>query len=137
MNRRRLIAAGAVAAVIAVAGVVVLVDDVLYTGRTVRAAIDEIIDFGRPQAIRLAVLVDRGGRELPIHADYAGLNPHWMPLADRFVPLGWTVCGSSAKLSARATANTSPPPPRCCSPRAMLFVLRNSSRLRARRRPGP
>ena len=51
---------------------VVLVDDVLYTGRTVRAALDELIDFGRPARIELAVLVDRGHRELPIHADYAG-----------------------------------------------------------------
>ena len=53
---------------------VVLVDDVLYTGRTVRAALDEIIDFGRPKFIQLAVLVDRGHRELPIRADYVGKN---------------------------------------------------------------
>lgn len=52
--------------------VVVLVDDVLYTGRTVRAAMDALVDFGRPRAIRLAVLIDRGHRELPIHADVAG-----------------------------------------------------------------
>ena len=51
---------------------VVLVDDVLYTGRTVRAALDELVDFGRPARIELAVLVDRGHRELPIRADYAG-----------------------------------------------------------------
>jgi pyrimidine operon attenuation protein/uracil phosphoribosyltransferase len=51
---------------------VVLVDDVLYTGRTARAALDELIDFGRPARIELAVLVDRGHRELPIHADYVG-----------------------------------------------------------------
>lgn len=51
---------------------VVLVDDVLYTGRTVRAAIDALIDFGRPKRIQLAVLVDRGLRELPIHADFLG-----------------------------------------------------------------
>ena len=50
----------------------VLVDDVLYTGRTVRAALDEIVDFGRPRRVWLAVLVDRGGRELPIAADFAG-----------------------------------------------------------------
>ncbi len=50
----------------------VLVDDVLYTGRTVRAALDEIVDFGRPRRVWLAVLVDRGGRELPIVADFAG-----------------------------------------------------------------
>ena len=53
---------------------VVLVDDVLYTGRTVRAALDALIDFGRPQSIQLAVVVDRGHRELPIRADYAGKN---------------------------------------------------------------
>jgi pyrimidine operon attenuation protein/uracil phosphoribosyltransferase len=51
---------------------VVIVDDVLYTGRTVRAALDAVTDLGRPQAIRLAVLVDRGLRELPIQADYVG-----------------------------------------------------------------
>ena len=53
---------------------VILVDDVLYTGRTIRAAMDALIDFGRPQAIRLAVLVDRGHRELPIRADHVGKN---------------------------------------------------------------
>jgi pyrimidine operon attenuation protein/uracil phosphoribosyltransferase len=52
--------------------VVVLCDDVLYTGRTVRAALDELVDFGRPKAVQLAVLVDRGHRELPIHADFVG-----------------------------------------------------------------
>lgn len=51
---------------------VVLVDDVLFTGRTVRAAIDELMDFGRPRRVYLAVLVDRGGRELPISADFVG-----------------------------------------------------------------
>jgi pyrimidine operon attenuation protein/uracil phosphoribosyltransferase len=53
---------------------VVLIDDVLYTGRTVRAAMDALMDFGRPRAIRLAVLVDRGHRELPIRADHVGKN---------------------------------------------------------------
>lgn len=53
---------------------VVLVDDVLYTGRTVRAALDALIDLGRPEGIQLAVLVDRGHRELPIRADYVGKN---------------------------------------------------------------
>jgi pyrimidine operon attenuation protein / uracil phosphoribosyltransferase len=53
---------------------VILVDDVLYTGRTVRAALDAIIDIGRPSSIQLAVLVDRGHRELPIRADYVGKN---------------------------------------------------------------
>lgn len=54
--------------------VVILVDDVLYTGRTIRAALDAIIDMGRPRAIQMAVLIDRGHRELPIRADFAGKN---------------------------------------------------------------
>jgi|SRR5699024_5623418 len=69
--------------------VVVLVDDVLYSGRTVRAALDSLADLGRPRAVRLAVLVDRGHRELPIRADYVGKNlptAHaervWVRLAD-------------------------------------------------------
>ena len=53
---------------------ILLVDDVLYTGRTVRAALDALIDFGRPRSIQLIVLVDRGHRELPIKADYVGKN---------------------------------------------------------------
>ena len=53
---------------------VVLVDDVLYTGRTIRAALDALIDMGRPTAIQLAVLIDRGHRELPIRADFVGKN---------------------------------------------------------------
>jgi pyrimidine operon attenuation protein/uracil phosphoribosyltransferase len=52
----------------------VLVDDVLYTGRTVRAALDALVDFGRPKSIQLAVLIDRGHRELPVRADYVGKN---------------------------------------------------------------
>jgi len=54
--------------------ILVLVDDVLFTGRTIRAALDALIDFGRPKSIQLAVLVDRGHRELPIRADYSGKN---------------------------------------------------------------
>ncbi len=54
--------------------VVILVDDVLFTGRTVRAALDEIMDFGRPKRIELAVLVDRGHRELPVRPDFVGKN---------------------------------------------------------------
>jgi pyrimidine operon attenuation protein/uracil phosphoribosyltransferase len=54
--------------------IVILVDDVLFTGRTVRAAIDAVIDIGRPASVQLAVLVDRGHRELPIRADYVGKN---------------------------------------------------------------
>src|SRR3989337_3142390 len=54
--------------------IVVLIDDVLYTGRTIRAAMDELMDFGRPDIIKLAVLIDRGTREVPIKADYVGQN---------------------------------------------------------------
>lgn len=54
--------------------IIILVDDVLYTGRTIRCALDALIDFGRPGQIQLAVLVDRGHRELPIRADYVGKN---------------------------------------------------------------
>ena len=50
---------------------IVLLDDVLYTGRTIRAVLNELFDYGRPASVKLAVLVDRGGRELPVHADYA------------------------------------------------------------------
>jgi len=52
----------------------VLVDDVLFTGRTIRAAMDALVDYGRPRAIRLAVLIDRGHRELPVRADFVGKN---------------------------------------------------------------
>ena len=52
----------------------ILVDDVLYTGRTIRAAINELFDYGRPASVRLATLVDRGGRELPIVAQYIGIE---------------------------------------------------------------
>src|SRR5699024_7943772 len=54
--------------------IIVMVDDVLYTGRTARAAMDALIDLGRPKSIQLAILVDRGHRELPIRADYVGKN---------------------------------------------------------------
>ena len=54
--------------------IVVLVDDVLFTGRTIRAAMDAIVDFGRPAAVQLAVMIDRGHRELPIRPDYVGKN---------------------------------------------------------------
>ena len=56
-----------------------LVDDVLFTGRSIRAALDALSDFGRPSAIRLAVLIDRGGRELPIQADFVGLTLRDVP----------------------------------------------------------
>jgi pyrimidine operon attenuation protein/uracil phosphoribosyltransferase len=58
---------------------IVLVDDVLYTGRTVRAALDALMDYGRPRAVQLAVLVDRGQRELPIGADYVGMHAETRP----------------------------------------------------------
>ncbi len=61
---------------------IVLVDDVLFTGRTVRAALDALVDLGRPQAIQLAIMVDRGHRELPIRADFVGKN---MPTSKREV----------------------------------------------------
>ncbi|HVL99531.1 MAG TPA: bifunctional pyr operon transcriptional regulator/uracil phosphoribosyltransferase PyrR [Egibacteraceae bacterium] len=67
--------------------VVVLVDDVLYTGRTIRAAMDAVMDYGRPTAIQLAVLVDRGHRELPIRADYVGKNLPTSPVQDVRVSL--------------------------------------------------
>jgi len=54
--------------------IIVLVDDVLYTGRTIRSALDALVDFGRPKSIQLAVLIDRGHRELPIRADFVGKN---------------------------------------------------------------
>ena len=60
--------------------IIVLVDDVLFTGRTIRAALDALIDMGRPRVIQLAVLIDRGHRELPIRADYVGKN---VPTATR------------------------------------------------------
>lgn len=59
--------------------VIILVDDVLYTGRSARAAMDALIDFGRPRAIRLAVLIERQGRELPIQADYTGFKADVKP----------------------------------------------------------
>jgi pyrimidine operon attenuation protein/uracil phosphoribosyltransferase len=58
---------------------VIIVDDVLYTGRTIRAAINELFDYGRPARIRLATLVDRGGRELPISADFSGADVNVAP----------------------------------------------------------
>ena len=63
--------------------VVVLVDDVLFTGRTVRAALDALNDYGRPRAVQLAVMVDRGHRELPIRPDYVGQEPAHPPRRDR------------------------------------------------------
>lgn len=82
---------------------VVLVDDVLFTGRTVRAALDALMDFGRPEAIQLAVLIDRGHRELPIRPDYVGKN---LPTAqeDDVVVLLEELDGEDAVYRARPTA---------------------------------
>ena len=75
LSRRVKLPAGPTAMPVDLEGrTVVIVDDVLYTGRSVRAAMDALVDFGRPRAIQLAVLVDRGHRELPIRADYVGKN---------------------------------------------------------------
>ena len=73
--------------------VVVLVDDVLYTGRTIRAALDALTDLGRPSAVQLAVMVDRGHRQLPIRADYVGKNVPTAPddhVSVRFVEIDGT-----------------------------------------------
>ena len=64
---------------------VVLVDDVLFTGRTVRAALDELMDYGRPRFIQLAVLIDRGGRQLPIQPDYTGRVVNTLDVHDKVV----------------------------------------------------
>jgi pyrimidine operon attenuation protein/uracil phosphoribosyltransferase len=88
-----------------VAGVtVVLVDDVLYTGRTVRAALDALMDYGRPRAVQLAVLVDRGLRELPIRADYAGLTIETTPADSVKVSLSETGGPDRIALRARSGA---------------------------------
>ncbi len=79
---------------------VVIVDDVLFTGRTVRAALDEIADFGRPRRILLAVLVDRGGRELPIAADVTGIVVSTRP-AERVMVRVTEVDGSDEVLLVR------------------------------------
>lgn len=80
--------------------VVVLVDDVLYTGRTVRAALDALMDYGRPKAVRLAVLIDRGLRELPIRADYVGLATETNP--DESVKVLFSEDGSVERVVLRA-----------------------------------
>ena len=79
---------------------VVIVDDVLHTGRTVRAALDELADFGRPARIALAVLIDRGGRELPIHADVVGKRIEVAP-ADRVDVLVEELDGEDAVVMVR------------------------------------
>jgi pyrimidine operon attenuation protein/uracil phosphoribosyltransferase len=84
---------------------VVLVDDVLYTGRTIRAAMDALVDFGRPTAIQLAVLVDRGHRELPIRADYVGKNVPTRKDEDVRVMLAELDGEDAVVLEERATAS--------------------------------
>ncbi|GAB2694449.1 bifunctional pyr operon transcriptional regulator/uracil phosphoribosyltransferase PyrR [Thalassiella azotivora] len=88
--------------------VVVLVDDVLYSGRTVRAALDALSDLGRPRVVRLAVLVDRGHRELPIRADHVGKN---LPTAseERVSVLLQEVDGQDAVLIGPSVASTAEP----------------------------
>jgi pyrimidine operon attenuation protein/uracil phosphoribosyltransferase len=92
---------------------VVLVDDVLYTGRTVRAALDELVDFGRPSRIELAVLVDRGHRELPISADYVGQAVSTTRDQIVQVELREEDGGDRVRLMERASspAPAAPPPP--------------------------
>ena len=76
---------------------IVLVDDVLFTGRTIRAAMDAIMDFGRPKSIQLVVLIDRGHRELPIRADYVGKN---LPTSlNEFVEVKFTETDDEDKVS--------------------------------------
>jgi pyrimidine operon attenuation protein/uracil phosphoribosyltransferase len=89
---------------------VVLVDDVLYTGRTVRAALDALMDFGRPRAVQLAVLVDRGLRELPIRADYVGLTIESAPTESVRVSFSDSGAVTGAVLRARANDGARPEP---------------------------
>ncbi len=83
---------------------VILVDDVLFTGRTIKAALDELFDHGRPARVELAVLVDRGGRLLPVAADYTGLTLNASPVEKVVVTL-------SDKSSPRDTVRVEPPTP--------------------------
>ncbi len=85
---------------------IVLVDDVLYTGRTVRAALDALMDYGRPRAVQLAVLVDRGRRELPIRADYVGLAAE--TTADESVKVALSETGAADRVFVRVRAPEEP-----------------------------
>ncbi|MBP7148105.1 MAG: bifunctional pyr operon transcriptional regulator/uracil phosphoribosyltransferase PyrR [Acidobacteria bacterium] len=91
---------------------IVLVDDVLYTGRTIRAAMDALIDLGRPRVIRLAVLIDRGGRELPIHADFVGRTFMVGPEQLVDVRLSESDGGPDEVLLSTIEREAPPPPPR-------------------------
>lgn len=84
---------------------IILVDDVIYTGRTVRAALDALVDFGRPRCVRLAVLVDRGGRELPVQPDYVGwqeTTPDTEAIAVHVKELDGTDCIERVPLSSHS-----------------------------------
>jgi len=97
---------------------IVLVDDVLYTGRTIRAALDGLVDFGRPRSIQLAVLIDRGLRELPIHADYVGRTVTTRP--DQMVAVHLLEIDGEDEviLEKRAQHGAAPPPkPRAAATR--------------------
>jgi pyrimidine operon attenuation protein/uracil phosphoribosyltransferase len=89
---------------------VILVDDVLYSGRTVRAALDALLDYGRPRTVELAVLVDRGGRELPIFASYAAKTVN-VPAEQRV-----DVLARGSELSAVVQASSAPSVPPGATP---------------------
>ena len=88
---------------------VILVDDVLFTGRTIRAALEAILDYGRPKTVELLVLVDRGHRELPIHGDYVGRKNQTRPALKRSMSL-WKNATAGTKSSSKApTLNNTRP----------------------------
>ena len=86
-----------------------LLDDVLYTGRTIRAVLNELFDFGRPASVTLAVLVDRGGRELPIEAAYSAARIA-LPRSQRLSAQGATLARSDTCTAARGSSATKLPP---------------------------
>jgi pyrimidine operon attenuation protein/uracil phosphoribosyltransferase len=110
---------------------IILVDDVLYTGRTIRAALDGLVDFGRPRSIQLAVLIDRGLRELPIHADYIGRTVATRPEELVAVRLQEIDGRDEVVLEKRALHGAAPPPkPRVATTRRPAG--RNAARRTAR-----
>jgi pyrimidine operon attenuation protein / uracil phosphoribosyltransferase len=117
---------------------VVLVDDVLYTGRTVRAALDELIDFGRPARIELAVLVDRGHRELPVRADYVGKTAGTTKSETVQVLLA-EEDGKDVVLLLERTAppGAAPPSPRPASTQAPTRTASPARKRRPRKTAGP